>query len=100
MGFFVQSPQPPWCDVTNRVTAVGVFTLFHKSHFAWGTFLPQAKTVAALGTADGGVLWGDPAFTPRHSVHLPLLLLVREGTLPLLALRRWKETQELVWNLI
>lgn len=56
--------------------------------------------MAALGTADGGVLWGDPAFTPRHSVHLPLLLLVREGTLPLLALRRWKETQELVWNLI
>lgn len=68
--------------------------MFHKPHFAWGAFLPQAEAVAALGTADGGVLRGDAPFTPRHPVHLPLLLLVREGTLPLLALRCWKETQE------
>lgn len=69
-------------------------TLFYKPHFARRTLLPQAKTVAALGTSDGGVLRGDPAFAPGHSLHLPLLLLVREGTLPLLALRRCKETQE------
>lgn len=79
-------------DVGKYATGPRGRTLFYKSHFARGTFLPQAKTVAALGTSDGGVLRGDPAFAPRHSLHLPLLLLVREGTLPLLALRRCKET--------
>ena len=63
-------------------------TLFNKSHFAWWTFFPQAKTVAAHGTSDSSVLWGDPAFTPCHSLYLPLLLLVHEGTFPLFTLCR------------
>lgn len=97
MGFFVQSLLTSgWLlDVSQCEQQLG-FTLFHKPHFAWGAFLPQAKAVAALGTADGGVLWGDTTFTPRHPVHLPLLLLVREGTLPLLALRRWRGKQDAV----
>lgn len=49
--------------------------------------------MAALGAADGGVLGGHPALAPRHSLHLPLLLLVREGALPLLALRRCEDTE-------
>lgn len=69
-------------------------TLFDEPHFTRRTFLPQAEAVAALGAADGGVLWGDPALAPRHSLHLPLLLLVGEGALPLLALRRCVKRQE------
>lgn len=61
-------------------------TLFDESHLAWRAFLPQTKAVAALATSDGGVLRWDPTFTPCHSLHLPLLLLVCEGTFPFLTL--------------
>lgn len=56
--------------------------------------------MAALGTSDGGVLWGDPALAPSHSLHIPLLLLVREGTLPLLALRCCEDTEKIEQGLI
>jgi len=69
-------------------------TLFDQSHFARRTFLPQAEAVAAHVTSDGGVLGGHAAFAPRHPLHLPLLLLVGEGAIPLLALRRCGETEK------
>lgn len=69
-------------------------TLFHKSHLAWGAFLPQTKAVPALATSDSGVFWWDPTFTPCHSLHLPLLLLVCEGTFPFLTLCCCKDRQE------
>lgn len=68
-------------------------TLLDQAHFSWRSFLPQPKTVAAFGTSDSGVLWGDPAFTPRHSFHFPLLLLVYEGTFPYLTQRCCEETE-------
>lgn len=62
--------------------------MFDESHFTRRAFLPQAEAVAALGASDGGVLRGDPALAaPSDPLHIPLLLLVREGALPLLALR-------------
>ena len=68
---------------------VCVPTLFDQTHVPRRALLPQAEAVAALGAAGGGVLWGDAALAlPRHPLHLPGLLVVGEGTLPLLALRR------------
>lgn len=65
-----------------------VVTLLDESHFPRLAFLPQAEAVAARGASDGGVLRGDSALAaPGNPLHVPLLLLVREGALPLLALR-------------
>lgn len=71
----------------HRLACFQDVTLFDEPHFARRALLPQAEAVAALGASDGGVLRGDSALAPGHPIHLPLLLLVREGALPLLALR-------------
>lgn len=82
---FVSAYSPHSFRVVSRFQAV---TLFDEPHFTRRAFLPQAEAVAALGASDGGVLRGDPALAaPGDPLHIPLLLLVREGALPLLALR-------------